>query len=72
MKERKQKKLEKIEISEEIKKKIKDRIKVIEETIEKEASEENMKNVMVSLRELGKKGTSGEGRTKMWKILNKN
>ena len=76
MKERTQKKkeLEKIEISEEIKKKIKDRIKVIEETIEKEASEENMKNVMASLRELGKKGTSlkGEGRTKMWKILNKN
>ena len=76
MKERtqKNKELGEMEINDEVKEKIKFRIEGIEEEIEREVSEENIKHLMTSLREIGEKESSlkGEARTKMWKTLNKN
>ena len=70
----KKKQLKKTNINIEMKEMIKSRIKAIEDDIKREVSEENIKHVMESLRELGGEGNSlkGEGRNKMWKILQKN
>ena len=66
------KKLERKEvINDDMKTVIEVRIKQIEDEIEKEVSEDQMKEAMETLRELGCQEDSmkGEGRKKMWKML---
>jgi hypothetical protein len=66
--------LKDVEITEEMRDKIEERIKRIEAEIEKEFSEERIKDVLETLRELGDEENSidGERRKKMWKVLKKN
>ena len=66
--------LKDVKITEEMRDKIEERIKQIEAEIEKEFSEECIKDVMETLRELGDEDNSigGERRKKMWKVLKKN
>ena len=66
------KKMERKEvINDDMKIDIEERIRKIEDAIEKEVSEDQMKEAMETLRELGSREDSinGEGRKKMWKML---
>ena len=76
LKERTQlkKELKAVNITEEIREEIEKRIKLIEEEMERDISEENIKHMMDTLRELGgeENSLSGNGRKKMWKLLQKN
>ena len=60
-------------ISDDMKKNIQERIEKIEQEIEIEVSEDQMNEVIETLRELGGKEDSirGDGRQKMWKMLKK-
>ena len=60
-------------ISDDMKKNIQERIEQIEQEIEIEVSEDQMNEVIETLRELGGKEDSirGDGRQKMWKMLKK-
>ena len=76
LKERTQlkKELKAVNIAEEIREEIEKQINVIEEEMERDVSEENIKHMMDTLRELGgeENSLSGNGRKKMWKLLQKN